>query len=75
MKIEGKIEEGKIVVSQGILAEMGLEEGDSFIFQCEMKKKKTSEKKTKTLFGAMKEQTLIKGDITSPIDVEWDAMR
>ncbi|MFP5204310.1 MAG: type II toxin-antitoxin system Phd/YefM family antitoxin [Acidobacteriota bacterium] len=29
----------------------------------------------KTLFGAMKGSGIIHGDIISPLDVEWDAMK
>ncbi len=29
----------------------------------------------KSIFGALKGQVKIKGDIVSPLDVEWDAMK
>jgi prevent-host-death family protein len=32
-------------------------------------------KKPKTLFGSHKGQVTTEGDIVSPLDVEWDAMR
>ncbi|MBF8299557.1 MAG: prevent-host-death family protein [Dehalococcoidia bacterium] len=32
-------------------------------------------RKPKSLFGAMKGSVVIKGDILSPIDVEWEAMQ
>lgn len=32
-------------------------------------------RKPKTLFGAHRGKIVIKGDIVSPIDVEWEAMR
>jgi prevent-host-death family protein len=32
-------------------------------------------KKPKTLFGAHKNEITIKGDIVSPLDIEWEAMR
>ncbi len=32
-------------------------------------------KKPETLFGAHKEEIKITGDIISPLDVEWDAMK
>lgn len=31
--------------------------------------------KPKTLFGAHREKIVIKGDIVSPLDVEWEATR
>jgi prevent-host-death family protein len=32
-------------------------------------------KKAKSPFGVLKDELIITGDIISPIDVEWDAMR
>ena len=32
-------------------------------------------RESKTLFGAMKGSGVILGDIVSPLDVEWDAMK
>ena len=32
-------------------------------------------KKPKTLFGAHKNEITIEGDIVSPLDIEWEAMR